>query len=126
MTDPISDMFIRIKNAQRAKHESVLVPYSKFKYAIVEAMEREGLIVSAERKGKKVKKFIEIMLAKGERAPQNVKLISKSSRRIYASYKELGRPKHGGVLIISTPKGVMSLREAKKAKVGGEIIAEIW
>jgi len=126
--DPISDMFIRIKNAQKAGHETVHIPYSKFKHEIAKVFERSGLVGKIEKKGKKVRKFIEILLKYNEGFPaiRNVKLISKPSRRIYVSWKELRPAQHGGVVIISTPKGIMNSREAHKEKVGGGVIAEVW
>lgn len=126
--DPISDMFIRIKNAQKAGHETVHIPYSQFKNEIAKALERSEVVGKIEKKGKRVRKFFEIGLkySEGEPIIHNIKLLSKPSRRVYVSYKELWKSKHDGVIIVSTPKGVMSSQEARKAKVGGELIAEIW
>ena len=126
--DPISDMFIRIKNAQNAGHESVRLPYSKFKYEIARALERGGLVAQVERKGKRVKKILDIGLIRhdGKPAITNVELLSKPSRRLYSPYRKLRRASHGGMLIVSTPKGVLSEREAHKEKVGGEVLAELW
>ncbi len=122
-------MFIRIKNAYRAGHEAVLIPHSKFKQEIVKVLERVGLVGQSARKGKRVRKIIEVNLkydGDGEPALSGIKFISKPSRRIYSSYEDIQRAREGGVIIISTSKGVMSGREARKAKVGGEIIAEVW
>lgn len=127
--DPISDMFIRIKNAYRAGHEAVVIPYSKFKYEIAKTLERSGFVGKVDRKGKRVRKVLEVALkynAEGEPAVSGVRLISKPSRRFYTSYSDIRRAEYGGSWIISTPQGVMSGPEAKKAKVGGELIAEIW
>ena len=130
MTDPTSDMFIRIKNAQKAGHETVQLPYSKFKYEILKVLERSGWVGSIERKGKRVKKILEVtLLYAGEGGVPligGVSLISKPSRRIYSSYKEIRPAKHGGVVIISTSKGLMTTMEAKKAKLGGQLITEVW
>ncbi|MBI2640772.1 MAG: 30S ribosomal protein S8 [Candidatus Sungbacteria bacterium] len=129
MSDPISDMFIRIKNAYRAGHKAVLIPYSKFKHEIAKVLERGGFTGKIERKGKRVRKVLEIALrysGNGEPALGGVRLISKPSRRLYSSHRDLSRAREGGTLIISTPQGVMSGKEARKAKVGGEMIAEIW
>lgn len=127
--DPISDMFIRIKNAQIAGHETVQFGYSKFKHEIAKALERKGLVSAVERKGKRVKKTLEMKLfykKDGDPAIHNVALISKPSRRLYAAYKELRPSRHGGMIVLSTPKGVFSSEEARREKVGGELIAEIW
>lgn len=126
--DPISDMLIRIKNAQRAGHEMVRLSHSKFKYEIARALEANGYIGSIERKGKRVKKILEIGLLYKNELPliNGVKLISKPSNRIYASVKELHTARSGGALLLSTPKGVMSAKEARKQKVGGMLIAEVW
>ncbi len=126
--DPISDMFIRIKNAYKAGHEAVQIPYSKFKHEIAKTLERAGLTGEIERKGKRVRKTLEIKLKykEEEAAINDIKLISKPSRRLYASYKDLVKPRHGGIVVLSTPKGVMTSQEARKDKVGGELIAEVW
>lgn len=126
--DPISDMFIRIKNAQKAGHPSVQVSYSKFKHEIAKALERGSKIGVVEKKGKRIGKLIEIKLLYNEKKPSisEVKLISKPSRRIYVSYKDIRPASYGGVSIISTSRGVMSGKEAKKVKLGGELIAEVW
>jgi len=125
--DPISDMFIRIKNATKAGKDSVQTPYSKYRYAIARVLEREGWVGSMERKGKKIRKTLEVKLnPKNSLRLKEVKLISKPSRRLYTPYKGIPKARHGGILLISTSKGVMSGEEAKKAKLGGELIAEIW
>ncbi|QQG45036.1 MAG: 30S ribosomal protein S8 [Candidatus Sungiibacteriota bacterium] len=126
--DPISDMFIRIKNASRAGHETVLLPYSKFKHELAKVLEKSGFVKAVERKGKRVRKSLEVVLKyeNDEPAIHEIKLISKASRRVYAPYRKLGRQRHGGIIIVSTPKGVMMSSEAKKQKVGGEFIAEVW
>ena len=126
--DPVSDMFIRIKNAQKAGHETVQFPYSKFKHEILKVLERSGFIGKIERKGKRVKKALEADLLYKDEKPgiEEIKLISKPSRRLYANHKSLRFPRHGGIIVISTPKGVLTGKEAKNEKVGGELIAEIW
>ena len=125
--DPISDFFIRIKNAQRAGHETVQISYSKFKHEISKALERSGLVGGVEKRGKRVRKIIEIGLIYRDARPaiSDLKLISRPSRRIYSAYKDLKPIRGGGIIFLSTPKGVLSWNEAKKAKVGGEVIVEI-
>ena len=129
MTDPISDMFIRIKNAYRAKHESVIIPHSNLKAEIARALKERGFIKEIEKKGKKVKKFMELVLSYKDGAPSILGLerVSKSSRRMYASKNELKTIRRGrGTFIISTSKGVMTREEALKAGLGGELIAKVW
>lgn len=126
--DPISDMFIRIKNAQKAGHETVQFPYSKFKHEIIKTLERAGFVGKGERRGKRVRKMLEVaLLYRGEEpVVSNVKLLSRPSRRIYTPYQGIRRARHGGVIILSTPKGVLTEREARKEKAGGELIVELW
>jgi len=126
--DPISDMFIRIKNAQRADQESVQIPYSKFKHEIVKALERSGFIGKVERKGKRLRRVLNLKLLYENDMPKirDVRLISVPSRRLYTGFRTLRSSRRGGIILVSTPKGVMTDREAKKAKVGGQLLAEIW
>ncbi|OGZ97548.1 MAG: 30S ribosomal protein S8 [Candidatus Sungbacteria bacterium RIFCSPLOWO2_02_FULL_54_10] len=126
--DPISDMLIRIKNAQTAGHDTALMPYSQLKQEIAKTLERAGFIAGTDRKGKRVRKILEVTLRGGKDAPaiRGVKLLSTPGLRRYLPYRELRRAPHGGMYILTTPKGVMSGSEARKQKVGGELIAEIW
>ena len=128
MVDPVSDMLIRIKNAQRAGHDAVRLPYSKFKHEIAKALERAGYVGEIERRGKRVKKTLVIQLRYTLEQPavNDVKLLSKPSQKLYTSYRDLRPSKTGGAIILSTPKGVMSRQEARKEKVGGQLIAEVW
>lgn len=126
--DPISDMLIRIKNASRRGHERVPIPYSRLKHEIAKVLERHGFLSGIERKGKRVRKILEVGLIGGKENPMihDVALISKPSRRLYRASREMASARHGGVVIVSTPKGLLSAREARQANVGGEIIAEVW
>ena len=126
--DPISDMLIRIKNAQAAGHETVIIPYSRMKQEIARVLKRGGFVGHADRKGKRVRKFLEILLLGGQERPafRGVRLISTPGRRMYESYKDLRPAPRGGMLILTTPKGILSGSEARKEKVGGELIAEVW
>jgi len=129
MTDPISDMIIRITNAQAVSHSTVSVPFSNFKYEIAKILEKEGFIEKIEEKGKKVKRVITITLKYDNKIPviSGLKRISKPGQRIYSEAKEMKKVKGGyGMSIISTPNGLMTNKEAKKKKIGGEIILEIW
>ena len=127
--DPISDMIVQIKNASAAGKESVVLPYSKLKLAILDVLMKEGFVKSFGKKGKKVVKFIEVILAyeNGEPKIHEIQRISKSSRRVYQKAKDIRGVKNGfGVLILSTPKGIMSDKMARMEKLGGEALFKIW
>jgi small subunit ribosomal protein S8 len=129
ITDPIGDMLVRLKNAYRAKHETVLVPHSNLKQALAELLMAKGYISEIEKKGKKVKKFLDLKLKyeAGEPALIDARRISKPSRRLYTTAADIKQVKYGhGMAVISTSKGLMSDKDAKEKKLGGEIIAEIW
>lgn len=135
MTDPISDMLIRIKNAQAVSHDQVLMPFSKMKFAIANVLKSSGYIAEVDRKNKtsgRKKTEHEFLLLTlkyndGFGALQGLRIISKPSRRMYVKASDLKPVRSGkGVAIISTSKGIMDSREARKQKLGGEIICEIW
>lgn len=129
MTDPIADMLIRIKNAQTVGKVSVNVPFSQLKFNLAQILEKEGFLGKIEKKGKDMEKYLKINLKynNNRMAISGVKRISKPSQRIYVK-KELLKPiKQGyGIAIISTSRGLMTNKEAKKQKLGGEIMCEIW
>ncbi len=126
--DPISDFFIRIKNAQTAGHDAVQIPYSRLKHDIARALARGGFLGGIERKGKRVKKFLEVGLIGGKESSgvRGVRLISTPGRRIYWPYKAVRRAPRGGMVILTTSKGILSGAEARREKVGGQVIAEVW
>ncbi len=129
MTDPIADMINRIKNAQIVSKETVKIPYSKIKYEIAEILQKEKWIGKIEVKGKIPLKFIEIELKYEDKKPKISKLkrVSSPGQRIYQSYINIKNVRDGfGMSIISTSKGLMSNREARKQKQGGEVLFEIW
>lgn len=129
MTDPITDLLNRISNAKAVLHPTVDVPFSNLKYEISKILEKQGFVKKVEKKGKKTKKIIEIVLKYEGDTPSisNLKRISKPGQRIYKSSKEIKRVRGDfGIAIISTSKGLMTNKEAKKQKLGGEIICEIW
>lgn len=122
-------MIVRIKNAVDSKKESVVFPYSKLKLAVLDVLLKEGYIKSFGKKGKKVVKFIEVVLSYDGKEPRinGVKRVSKTSKRIYLGTKDIRKVKNGlGSLILSTPKGIMTDKMAKEQKVGGEALFEIW
>jgi len=137
MVDVISDMLVQIKNAQAVKKPEVFIPFSKFKFEILKILAKEGFVEKVEkvkrkiRKGKsKPKPFLKVVLKydeNGEGAISGIKRISKPGQRIYKSYRELKPVKSGyGIAILTTSKGVMTDKMARKLKVGGEVICEIW
>ena len=130
MTEPVGDLSIRLKNAGAVKHASVSVPFSNLKLAIAEKLKDAGYVTGVDKKGKKVKKTLEVTLkynADGSPFIEGVKRISKPGRRMYKSVHEITRVRYGhGSLILSTPQGIKTDKEARKEKVGGEAMFEIW
>ena len=130
MTDPITDMFNRIRNAQAVSKEKVYIPFSSLKFHIATVLERKGFIGEIRKRKQKNKKIIEIILKYNDQgAPviSGIKKVSKPGQRIYAKSGQIRIAKGGhGITIVSTPSGVITGREAKKRGLGGEVIAEIW
>ena len=131
MTDPIADMLTRIRNANTAKHDTVDVPASKIKLAIAEILLNEGFIKSYEVIEDGIFKTIKITLKYGkdktEKIITGLKRISKPGLRVYAGKDELPRVRGGlGMAIISTNKGIVTDKEARKLQVGGEVLAFVW
>ena len=130
ISDPIADLITRLKNAGAVKHANVSVPFSNFKLAIAEKLKEQGFVKAVEKKGKKVKKTLDIVLAydaSGAPRIHGVKRISKPGRRMYKSVFEIRPVRYGhGSLFLSTPEGIKTDKEAKKEKMGGEALFEIW
>jgi small subunit ribosomal protein S8 len=136
VTDPISDFITRIKNGSDARKEIVSMPYSAYKEAIAHVLMKAGYLTSVEKKGKKVGVTLEVGLAyiggtahDATATPrvQGVNRISKPSRRLYQKASDIRVFKSGfGNTLFSTPKGILTDVEAKKLKVGGEILFKIW
>jgi len=129
MTDPIADLISRIKNAYMASKQSLTVPFSNMKLAICEVLVREEFLKSVkteERDGRKVLD-IELLYKNKEASLVNIRQISKPGIRIYSGSKDIRRPLGGaGIAIVSTPKGVMSNKQARQENVGGEVICQVW
>ncbi len=126
---PISDMLNRIINAQKVLHPAVEVPFSNLKYEIAKILEKSGFVEKIEKKGRKTNRSLEIILRYQEQIPaiSGVKMISKPGQRIYLDFRKIKKVKGGfGMSIISTSKGLMTNKEARKQKIGGEIICEVW
>lgn len=126
MVDPISDMLTRIRNAQLAGHKSVIIPLSKIKSEIAGILKRENYVDDFKKTGKGSKKFLEIDL-KPLGTINEIKRVSKPGQRFYIKKDKIKNIKSGyGISIISTPKGLMTNKEAKEAGLGGEVLLEIW
>lgn len=130
MSDPIADMLTRIRNANTVRHETVEIPASKIKREIAEILKREGFVRDAEFVEDNKQGIIRLFLkygANNERVITGLKRISKPGLRVYAKSNELPRVLGGlGIAIISTSKGVMTDKEARQSKSGGEVIAYVW
>lgn len=123
------EMLTKIKNAQAVKKENVKVNYSKINESILKILSSGGYIDGFEKKGQGIKRILDIKLKYENNAGaiNEIKLISKPSRHIYMGYKEIKLVKHGyGLMVISTPSGIMNGKDARKMKVGGEALFEIW
>jgi small subunit ribosomal protein S8 len=129
VTDPISDMLVQLKNAAMVRKEAVMVPYSNLKHEIAKVLEKHGYVSGVTKRGKKNRKYLYCELTYTSTGAKlgDIKRVSKPSRRIYAGVKELKPIRQGtGYMIISTPQGIMTDKEAREAKVGGEILFKIW
>jgi small subunit ribosomal protein S8 len=130
VTDPIADLLTRIRNALTAKHETVTVPASNMKKSISDILVSEGFIKSAELVENEGHKEILITLkygANNRKVISNLKRVSKPGLRVYCGYEDLPSVLNGlGIAIISTSKGVMTDKEARKQKIGGEVLAYVW
>jgi small subunit ribosomal protein S8 len=126
--DQIANMLIAIKNGGAVKKASVIVPHSKMKEAIAALLKEEGYIKTYHVAGD-VKKTLEIVLEYKGASPRvsDVKRVSKSSKRVYTGVKDISSVKYGhGLSVLSTPKGIMTDKLARKEMVGGEILFTIW
>ncbi|NLE07344.1 MAG: 30S ribosomal protein S8 [Parcubacteria group bacterium] len=130
VTDPIGDFIVRIKNAGVAKKKTVSAPFSKIKLAIAELLLAKGYIAGVTQKTKNNLKYLEITLlysTDGKSAVSGVERVSKPSRRLYESAKNIKRFRRGfGLSVFSTPKGIMADVDAKKNNLGGEFLFNIW
>ena len=129
MTDPITDMLNQIRNALAVQKPEVLVPLSKIKYEIAGILSAEGLVGEIKKTVKGKNKMLKINLKYNEGVSiiSGMRRTSKPGQRIYAKISEIKRVRGGyGISIVSTSKGLMTNKEARKQKLGGEIICEIW
>lgn len=125
-TDPIADMLTRIRNGLMAGRDSVVVPYSSIKEAIIKILVEQGFVGSYEVSGKIPTKIITVTL-EGKREISTIKRISKPGRRIYRPSREIPTVLSGrGIVIVSTSKGLMAGQVAKRQGLGGELICQVW
>lgn len=130
MSDPIADMLTRIRNANIVRHETVEIPASRVKREIAEILKKEGFIRDAEYVEDSKQGIIRLFLKYGsnnERVISGLKRISKPGLRVYTKSQEIPRVLGGlGIAIISTSKGVMTDKDARQSKAGGEVICYVW
>ncbi len=127
--DSISNMLIMIKNGSLAGKETVILPYSKMKFAIAECLKNEGYVQSVFKKIKKNQPVLEVGLIYVDKKPKitQVERISKQSRRVYFKIKDIRSVRNGtGLLVLSTPKGILSGKAARTEQVGGEALFRMW
>lgn len=129
VTDPLGDLLTRIRNGQRAKKDSVTSPASNLRVRVLDVLQREGYIrgYSEEQMGPAKGVRIELKYFEGQSAIKHVARVSKPGRRVYSGSQDLPRVRNGlGILIVSTPRGVLSDAEAREQNVGGEVLAEVF
>jgi len=130
MTDPIADMLARINNANRARYDLVEIPSSKIKVEIARILKNEGYVEDVEETGEGINKALRITLKQGDEQRARitgVRRVSKPGLRVYTPVKDLPQVLGGmGTAIISTSVGIMTDKEARRKKVGGEVLAFIW
>ena len=129
MQDPIADMLTRIRNAAAAGLEKVAIPLSKEKKAIAEVLMEEGYLSAVSVEGEGVKSQIVVVLkyAGTKAVIEGIERVSKSSCRVHCGSREIPRVRNGlGIVVLSTPKGIMSGRKAVQENVGGEILCRVW
>lgn len=133
VSNPVIDMLIRIKNAQMNKSEYALVPHSKTKFKIANVLKEAGYLNSVEIKKKKGYKtehdylLLQIKYIDGQSVLSGIKFISKPSRKMFIRSKDIKLVRSGyGIAVISTPEGIMSSKDAKKKRLGGELMFEVW
>lgn len=127
--DVIANMLISIKNGSSAKKASVFVPYSNLKNSIAQCLKKEGYIANFAKKTKKGHPYLELVLVYEDSKPKvrEVVRMSKQSRRYYLGVKDIHKVRDGhGIMVLSTPKGILSGRDARRENVGGEVLFKIW
>lgn len=130
MTDPIADMLTRIRNAQAAKKQEVVFPFSKIKYEIAKLLVREGFVESADKISENSFDQIKIVLKykdNGKAFIEHIKRVSKPGQRIYVNNGTIPKVLNDlGLAILSTSQGIMTNKKARRIQIGGELLFEIW
>jgi small subunit ribosomal protein S8 len=129
ITDPISDMLTRIRNASVVKKTEVVLPFSKFKHNLANILMRQKKVQKVEVEEKDNRKFLKIHLRYDDGVPaiSGLSMISKPGQRIYSGASKIPKPKLGhGFTIVSTSRGLMTDKDARTEKIGGEVICQIW
>ncbi len=129
LSDPIADFLTRIRNAARAKHKRAVMPASTMKIAIAEILKEQGYIADYKRVEASPRDELHVVMRyyEGRPAFTEIKRISRPGLRSYASAKSLPRVRNGlGIAIVSTPNGVITDKDARRANVGGEVICTVW
>jgi small subunit ribosomal protein S8 len=130
VTDPIADLLIRLKNGSQRRHETISVPASKLKRAILEILRKEGYVESVEDGAEDGHPVLKVQLryvGEGEPMITGLQRISKPGRRVYVGSKEIERVRNGiGMSILSTSKGIMTDQESRRNKLGGEVLCSVW
>jgi len=130
LTDPISDMLTRIRNAGQARLTRVAMPSSRMKRELARVLKQEGFIRDFAVAGDEKKPVLTVDVQYGRQNQpmiEGLERISKPSRRVYVGVKEIPRVRNGlGVAILSTPRGLLTDKEAREARVGGEVLARVW
>lgn len=131
LTDPISDMLTRIRNSVLARHDRVTLPASRLKRAVAEILASEGYVSSVQAEpGEDGREHLTLVLKYGrDRQPviEGIRRVSRPGRRVYVACKDIHKVRQGlGISVLSTSRGVMSDREARKQGVGGELLCEVW
>lgn len=130
LTDPVADFLTRIRNAMRARHQKLDVPASKLKAEIARILKEEGYIANYKATEEEGKKVLRVYLKYGvdnQSVIKDLKRISRPGCRVYQGKNEIRRVQGGfGIAILTTPKGVMTGRQARREGVGGELLAEVW
>ncbi len=128
-SDPIADMLTRIRNASAVRKSELALPFSKFKLSLAKLLEKEGFVSDVQEVAGKMK-MLQMNLKygpNGESVIMGIKRISKPGQRIYVPVDKLPRTNSGfGITVVSTPKGLLTDRQARKDRVGGEVVCQIW
>lgn len=128
LSDPISDLLCRLRNAARAQHPEVLVPHSRLKESLAEVLKREGYLSEVSVEGATKKQIrMKLRYAGRKSVLEGLRRLSSPGRRVYARSTEIPKVRGGlGVIVLSTSSGVVTDREARQRKLGGELLCSVW